>query len=71
VTDEIGGGHVLGVRIGWNGGGGHFVMVAGYDPNGEMLEIRDPWWGDSSVAYEGFPDTYQGHGNWTHSYRTA
>jgi hypothetical protein len=70
VTAEIDAGRALGVRIAWEGGGGHFVIVAGYDSNGEMLEIRDPWWGDSSVAYDSFPDTYQGRGSWTHSYRT-
>jgi len=68
VTTEVDANHPLGVRIEWNGGGGHFVIVAGYD--GEMLEIRDPWWGDSSVAYDSFPDSYQGSGSWTHSYRT-
>ena len=46
------------------------MIVAGYDPNDEMLEIHDPLYGESSVAYPSFADAYLGRGRWTHSYRT-
>jgi ABC-type bacteriocin/lantibiotic exporter with double-glycine peptidase domain len=56
------------LRIGWNGGGGHFVAVYGY--SNKRLNIGDPWYGNSVVNYEQFPDTYQGGGAWTDSFTT-
>ena len=61
----------LGVRIGWAGGGGHFVIVDGYDStSGQFLSIRDPFHGTSTYAYSAFLTSYQGSGSWTHSYYT-
>jgi hypothetical protein len=59
----------IGVRIGWAGGGGHFVAVGGYsDP--QLVDVRDPWFGISVLDYTQFRTGYQGNGRWTHSYRT-
>ena len=64
----------VGVRIGWNGGGGHFVIVRGRfrDDNGvEYVSVSDPWGGvNSDVTYNAFRNNYLGAGTWTHSYRT-
>lgn len=70
VTHEIDERRPLGVRIAWNGGGGHFVVVSGYETGAETIDVRDPWFGDSSVSHAVFPDTYQTGGSWTHSYTT-
>jgi hypothetical protein len=71
VRTEIDGGRALGVRIGWSGGGGHFVMVEGYKPCPEQrVAIDDPWYGASDLTYNAFVSSYQGTGSWTHSYTT-
>jgi hypothetical protein len=71
VRTEIDGGRPLGVRIGWSGGGGHFVIVEGYKPCPEQrVAIDDPWYGASDLTYNAFVSSYQGTGSWTHSYTT-
>lgn len=59
----------LGARIGWSGGGGHFVMLVGVG-TGNMIEVEDPWYGPSYISYTTFKNSYQGSGSWTHSYFT-
>jgi len=56
------------LRIGWNGGGGHFVTVYGFAL--QRINIADPWYGNSVVPYGPFPSTYQGGGTWTDNYTT-
>lgn len=59
------------VRIGWSGGGGHFVVIGGYiDDANQTLLIRDPWYGNNSISYTDFLTKYQGTGSWTHTYFT-
>ena len=66
-TDE---GRPLGARIGWSGGGGHFVMLTGVGNNETMVAVEDPWYGPSYIAYDTFKNNYKGSGSWTHSYFT-
>jgi len=62
---------VIGVRIGWSGGGGHVVILDGYNTNGgDFLSVRDPWYGSSTYTYSSFRSRYQGGGSWTHTYYT-
>ena len=68
VNTEINACRPLCLRIGWNGGGGHFVTVYGYWLN--RINIADPWYGSSVVTYGAFPSTYQGGGTWTDTYTT-
>ena len=68
VKAEINQCHPLCLRIGWNGGGGHFVAIYGYSR--KLINVGDPWYGNSVVAYASFPNTYQGGGSWTDSYTT-
>jgi hypothetical protein len=68
VKKEIDNCRPLCLRIGWNGGGGHFVAVYGYWIN--KVNIGDPWYGNSVVTYGSFPGTYQGGGSGTDSYTT-
>jgi hypothetical protein len=72
IRTEIRAGRPLGVRIGWSGGGGHFVMIAGYracDPD-SFIDVRDPIFGSSDIALATFSSSYQGTGSWTHTYYT-
>jgi Papain-like cysteine protease AvrRpt2 len=70
VRSEIHGQRPLGVRIGWSGGGGHFVVVEGYRQDLGAFAVEDPWYGTSDVSAEALRFRYQGSGRWTHSYYT-
>ena len=60
----------LGVRVGWIGGGGHFIVVHGYAQTATgkiFFQVEDPWYGPSVW------DTttmYRLSGTWTHHYLT-
>jgi hypothetical protein len=72
IRNEIRNRRPLGARIGWSGGGGHFVMIAGYrscDPD-EYIDVRDPIYGSSDIPRATFASSYQGTGAWTHTYYT-
>ena len=60
----------VGVRIGWRGGGGHFVMLTGYDDENAAVAVDDPHYGRSTVRFDAFPASYKSGGDWTHSYAT-
>jgi hypothetical protein len=70
IVAEIEAGRPVGVCIDWKGGGGHFVTVAGYDRNGEMIQVKDPLFGNSQVPLATFPAGYQGGGTWSWTYLT-
>jgi hypothetical protein len=71
---EIDASRPIGVRVAWTGGGGaaHAMAIKGYDnaQGHQMIDISDPTYGESTVAFAGFPGNYQGGGTWTHSYTT-
>jgi hypothetical protein len=67
----------IAARIGWSGGGGHFVMVTGIgpdDPRGDnftLVEIEDPSqsdYGSHFVPYATLVSGYRGAGTWTYYY---
>ncbi|WP_084534662.1 papain-like cysteine protease family protein [Nocardia yamanashiensis] len=62
----------VGARVGWSGGGGHFMVLRGRFTSGatEYVSVADPWYGDSDVTDDAFRNRYQGTGTWTHSYKT-
>lgn len=72
VRAEIDAGRPVGARIGWSGGGGHFMVIYGYSlTNGtEYFDIDDPIYGKSHLTVSGFSNHCQTTGNWTHSYLT-
>lgn len=71
VITEINANRPMGVRIGWAGGGGHFIAIAGYSTNGgQFVDVEDPWYSASTVAYTVLQNAYKGTGSWTHTYRT-
>lgn len=72
VREEIDAGRPVGARIGWNGGGGHFMVIYGYSRflGMEYFDIDDPIYGKSHLAVSDFANNYQGSGTWTHTYFT-
>lgn len=69
VQQEIRSGKPLGTRIGWVGGGGHFMVIEGYLATAvPRVAIHDPIYGQSDMDYGVYQTAYQGSGNWTHSY---
>jgi Papain-like cysteine protease AvrRpt2 len=72
IRAEIDAGRPVGARIGWNGGGGHFMMIYGYTTwfGREYVDIDDPIYGKSHLTLGDFSTNYQGSGTWTHYYIT-
>jgi hypothetical protein len=72
VCAEIDAGRPVGARVGWSGGGGHFVLLTGCTDAGgkRLVSVEDPWSGRSTIAFDDFADRYKGTGRWTHSYLT-
>ena len=72
VRDEIDAGRAVGARIGWTGGGGHFMVIYGYSfvAGVEYFDIDDPIYGKSHLTVSDFASNYQGSGTWTHTYFT-
>lgn len=75
LTTELANNRPVGIRIEWEGGGGHFVVIAGFlggtDP---MVEVHDPaktqGTGRLVVSYGDVVAAYEGLGSWSHSYQT-
>ena len=77
VEGEINDGRPLGCRIGWFGGGGHFVIIHGVSVDqtssavNRWVAVADPLFGPSDYLINNFTSGYrQGEGEWTHSYFT-
>jgi hypothetical protein len=71
VIAEIDANRPVGVRIGWSGGGGHFIAIAGYSTNGaEFVDVEDPWYAASTVNWNVLLHAYKGNGTWTDTYLT-
>ncbi|GAA0564943.1 papain-like cysteine protease family protein [Chitinophaga japonensis] len=72
VKDQIDQGLVVGARVGWSGGGGHFMVIYGVSKvlSIKYFHIDDPIYGKSVLTVDQFSNNYQGSGSWTHSYIT-
>ena len=58
------------IRIGWSGGGGHFIGVNACEAP-DFVAVTDPIYGDSIVTYETLTTgKYEGSGNWTNTFFT-
>jgi hypothetical protein len=66
LVAELAAGRAVEVAFAWFGGGGHVVVVYGYDPEGQFA-VRDPWFGSGSVTYLDLFSAY-GNGRWVVSY---
>lgn len=69
IAGEINSNRPICVRIGWAGGGGHFLAIDGYNTAISMISVDDPWFGASDVVLSVFQTAYQGSGSWTTTYR--
>jgi hypothetical protein len=73
IQTEIDGGRPLGVRIGWEDGGGHFLCVIGYSvvSGVDWVTVEDPYYDPSYIPYSELCSNYQLIGGvWTDSYWT-
>lgn len=72
VRAEIDAGRPVGARIGWSGGGGHFMCIYGYSTylGRQFFDIDDPIYGKSHLSVDDFSNRYRGSGSWTHTYYT-
>ncbi len=70
IAEQVDAGKPVGLCINWTGGGGHFVVIDGYDETNGLIDVEDPWFGHSVVSYDSFPASYQGGGVWGWTYLT-
>ena len=80
LVDALNSGTPPCLRIGWSGGGGHFIGINGINGvdgcvENDWIMVTDPIWGDSMVTYETLTSVqpgqgYQGNGTWTNTYFT-
>ena len=69
---ETDGNRLIIIRMGWNSGGGHFVVGAGYDKEGNKIYIIDPAGGCSNDYFNYYQlitgrKIHSGTGSWTHT----
>lgn len=70
IQSQINAKRPIGTRIGWSGGGGHFVIIDGYNAANQSVSIRDPIYGSSTYTFTSFATKYRQTGSWTHTYKT-
>ncbi|WP_025129608.1 papain-like cysteine protease family protein [Pseudomonas sp. PH1b] len=68
IENQLGMGRPVGLRCAWYGGGAHFLTIYGSD--GGYILVADSIYGYSTRALNNFPGSYNGGGNWTHTYFT-
>jgi papain like cysteine protease AvrRpt2 len=71
LEQELDGSFPVCVRIGWDGGGGHFVVLSGYQQltsGGQLVDVADPFYGDGTITYDELSFSYAGRGRWTATY---
>ncbi len=73
VIKEINAGRPISIAIWWTGGGGHSIVIDGYD-NCDIfaptIDIQDPWYGHSTQDFNSFPSKYNGGATWGNTYFT-
>ena len=73
VRDEIDAGNPVCARIAWPIRGGHFIALSGYfdatAPGGpDLVDVADPLYGPSRYSFTALNTSYQGTGQWSHTY---
>lgn len=64
----------IGCRVGWTGGGGHFMVIKGWlvgAQGKQYITIADPIYAETQIAVTSFASGYQSGGSWTHTYLTC
>jgi hypothetical protein len=72
---QLNSGNPVCVRVAWNGGGAHFLSIAGYgypvnDPASVTIYLQDSFYGPTSMALADFATNYHTGGDWTNTYLT-
>lgn len=70
LKGRIDSGQPVGTRVAWTGGGAHFMMITGYNTDGNKIDIQDSWYGSTTIAYAAYPASYHGGGTWKETYFT-
>lgn len=75
LQTQLDSGNPVCVRVAWNGGGAHFLSIAGYsypadDPASATIYLQDSFYGPTSMAFADFAANYHSGGTWTHTYLT-
>ena len=70
IQTEVNAKRPVATRIGWSGGGGHFVVIDGYNSTTQSISVRDPFYGSSTYTLTAFTTKYRQTGSWTHTYKT-
>jgi hypothetical protein len=75
VETQLGSENPVCVRVAWNGGGAHFLSIAGYsypadNPSSVTIYLQDSFYGPTSMAFDDFATDYHCGGEWTHTYLT-
>jgi len=70
LKSEIDKDRPLCVRVAWNTGGGHFLVILGWKSKNNVtyFEIDDPIHGRQTIKQSKFTNNYKGSGSWSHSY---
>ncbi|MEV5002131.1 papain-like cysteine protease family protein [Nocardioides sp. LML1-1-1.1] len=68
LTSEINANRPVMTRIGWSSGGGHMMVLTGYDTSGSTVEYYDPWpdnsrWNTSTYSWYVSNSSF----DWTHT----
>lgn len=73
IREEVQRLNPLVARVGWKGGGGHFMLITGLhgQPENELVVISDPWYGVSYTSFKNFLTRYQGSGFLTDLFTTC
>lgn len=70
LQQQVDMGRPVGTRVAWTGSGAHSMMVTGYNKDSGTIDVQDPWYGSTTIAYASYPSSYQNGGTWTHTYLT-
>jgi Papain-like cysteine protease AvrRpt2 len=68
---ELDAGRPVCLRIAWDGGGAHFVVISGYQVSTSgfrTVDVSDSLYPDSAREFDEFPSEYQVGGEWTATY---
>jgi hypothetical protein len=71
LGQELDGSLPVCVRIGWEGGGGHFLVLSGYQQlssGDQLVDVADPFYGDGTIDYNELAFAYVDSGQWTATY---
>lgn len=68
LTSEISANRPVMTRIGWSSGGGHMMVLTGYDTSGSTVQYYDPWpdnsrWNTSTYSWYVSNSSF----DWTHT----